>query len=184
MITSTERVRAWRKANPAKALAILRGQQEREGGTILARSAAWAKANPERRQQIKSSYDDRRRSDRQTWARHIVSSIKSRCKKRGLPFSITIDDILSAMPADGNCPALGIALTFGKKLSRSSPSIDRRIPALGYVAGNISVISHKANSMKQDCVNSNELRMLADFMDRGVALSAQRRVDESRRDAA
>lgn len=46
------------------------------------------------------------------------------------------------------CPVLGIPLTIGGKRSPSSPSLDRIDPALGYVPGNIRVISDRANRLK------------------------------------
>jgi hypothetical protein len=50
------------------------------------------------------------------------------------------------------CPILGIPLvrSHGKGASRSSPSLDRKNPLLGYVKGNIQVISHQANTMKNN----------------------------------
>jgi len=106
----------------------------------------------------------------------MVSFTKSRSRRKGLPFDLTPEHVLSLIPADGLCPAIGIPIVFGKKLNRSSPSIDRVIPALGYVIGNVRVISHRANSMKQDCTKSDELRRVADYMDR----HSQPPVEESR----
>lgn len=125
----------------------------------------WGAANRERVRITKKRYDQRRRDDPRVWAAHMVSSTKSRSQKKDIPFDLTAEYILSLIPADRLCPALGIPLIFGKKLSRNSPSIDRLAPALGYVIGNVAIISHKANSMKQDCTDSDELRKLADFMD-------------------
>ena len=49
------------------------------------------------------------------------------------------------------CPVLGIPLVIGEgACSDNSPSIDRIIPELGYVKGNIKVISRRANRIKND----------------------------------
>jgi len=49
------------------------------------------------------------------------------------------------------CPILGIPLIPGiGAQSPNSPSLDRIIPSLGYVKGNIAVISYRANAMKND----------------------------------
>jgi len=37
-----------------------------------------------------------------------------------------------------------------KKHTPNSPTLDRLVPELGYVKGNIRVISYKANAMKSD----------------------------------
>lgn len=43
----------------------------------------------------------------------------------------------------------------------ASPSVDRINPHLGYVPGNVQVISYKANSMKRNCT-MEELLMFAE----------------------
>jgi hypothetical protein len=43
-----------------------------------------------------------------------------------------------------------IEITLGEGLKRNSPSVDRLIPDLGYVEGNVVICTHKANSVKQD----------------------------------
>lgn len=172
-VTSTERVRKWRRDNPAKALAILRSQQEREGDKIKERSRRWSQDNPERRKEIKAAYDDRRRHDIETWARHIVSSLKCRCAKKGITVALTAADVVAAIPADFHCPALGIPLIFGGRLSRNSPSIDRLVPALGYIPHNVRVISQRANAIKQDCTDPAELQRVAEYLARGLQALAE-----------
>ena len=154
-LSSTKRSRIWRSNNPQKALALY---EKRDKSAHRARASAWSAKNPERRKEIKDAYDERRRTDRATWAKHMINSLKGRCRKKGLPFDLVANDLLALIPDDGICPAIGIEIIFGGKLSRNSPSIDRIIPLLGYVRGNICIISHKANSMKQDCVDPDQLR--------------------------
>jgi hypothetical protein len=164
MLTSTERVRQWRAANPEKARALYEKQDK-----VAARQRAseWSRANPERRKQIKAEYDQRRSADPKTWAKHMVSAIRCRCRKAGIPFNLTAADLLAVFPMDFICPAIGIPIKFGsRKLSGNSPSVDRIIPSLGYVAGNVLVISNRANVMKQDCTDPAEMRRLADYVER------------------
>lgn len=81
--------------------------------------------------------------------RVIYTTTKSRAKKLGIPFDLTIDDII--IPT--HCPILGIELyrNEGKHGSNNnSPSIDRIIPSRGYVKGNISIISSRANAIKSN----------------------------------
>lgn len=74
----------------------------------------------------------------------------------GIPFTIEPTDI--AIPAI--CPVLGIDLTHdGPRDTR--PSLDRRIPALGYVPGNVNVISFRANRIKSDATAAELRRVLA-----------------------
>ena len=45
-----------------------------------------------------------------------------------------------------------------------SPTLDRIVPSLGYVPGNVVVISHKANSIKSNATAA-EIRAVADWLD-------------------
>lgn len=77
----------------------------------------------------------------------LLSSARDRARKRGIPFSLTVEDIV--IPT--HCPILNIPLTRNLGAhggTSSSASVDRIIPELGYVRGNIQVISLLANNMK------------------------------------
>ena len=79
----------------------------------------------------------------------LLNSARARAKRYGLEFNITEEDIF--IPS--HCPLLGIELQVaeGKRASKSfSPSLDRFDPSKGYIKGNVWVISHKANTMKND----------------------------------
>lgn len=80
----------------------------------------------------------------------MLQAARQRSKKRGTPCTITKEDI--HIPSV--CPILGIPLarsTSGKRgARRGSPSLDRKDSSLGYVPGNIQVISHQANTMKNN----------------------------------
>lgn len=72
---------------------------------------------------------------------------KVRARKKQLPFNITPKDIFIPQ----YCPILGIELKPDDRGFRSSsPSLDRITPELGYVKGNIQVISLRANLLKRD----------------------------------
>jgi hypothetical protein len=127
--------------------------------------------HPERRKETKERHRVKRSHNMKLWATHVIGTIRARSRKQKIPFNLTPEDIISVIPKDRQCPALGIPLNWGSRggMSRNSPSIDRIVPSLGYIAGNIAIISHKANSMKQDAVDSNELRLLANWMDAPLA---------------
>lgn len=86
----------------------------------------------------------------------ILSRTKKRAMQSNLPFNLTISDII--IPKI--CPILEIPLFIGTKESyKNSPSIDKIIPELGYVQGNIKIISMLANMMK----NSADVDLLTKF---------------------
>lgn len=78
----------------------------------------------------------------------LLYCVKTRANKRGLPFDLTISDIV--IPP--TCPVLGIPLKINYggdgPATDNSPSIDRIKPELGYVRGNIQIISKRANTIK------------------------------------
>lgn len=64
--------------------------------------------------------------------------------KRNLDFNLELKDIKYT----GKCLALGIDLEVGGKTLDNSPTLDRLNPKKGYIKGNVKVISHLANRIK------------------------------------
>lgn len=94
----------------------------------------------------------RRKDKPEEW---LLQNAKKRAKQKNLPIDITVEDII----VPEVCPVFGIKIITGNSLEErdSSPSLDRIIPELGYVKGNIKVISFKANSLKKDgCIDDFE----------------------------
>lgn len=71
---------------------------------------------------------------------------RSRARRFKIPFSITYLDI----PIPEFCPILNIKLFKNHKISFNSATIDRIVPELGYIPGNVIVISCKANQIKNN----------------------------------
>lgn len=70
------------------------------------------------------------------------------------------------------CPILGTAIIYVRRGFRTaqhdSPSIDRFDPKSGYVAGNVRVVSHRANRIKGDA-SLEEFGMIVAYL-RGGAI--------------
>lgn len=93
---------------------------------------------------------------------------RKRSRTNGTLFAIKDEDVL--IPKF--CPVLGIRLEAGKgKLHDNSPTLDRIIPELGYVPGNVAVISWRANRIK-NVGTGEEHRKVADWMDAQLELLA------------
>jgi len=88
----------------------------------------------------------------------MFKGAKSRAKERGLEFNITIDDIF--IPE--KCPVLGIPIYKNSRgcLSVNSPTLDRIDNSMGYIKGNVMVISHKANQIKSNGSIEDHLRVI------------------------
>lgn len=81
----------------------------------------------------------------------LFQAAKNRATRKGVPFTLEQEDIKVLCIDLTTCPVLGIELGwFNTSMLDNSPSLDRIIPSLGYVKGNIAVISQKANRIKND----------------------------------
>lgn len=90
-------------------------------------------------------YTDEKIRDR--FQRRFWSRIKKAAEDANVPFDLTLDDLV--IPKE--CPIFHIPLTVGTGVrNHNTPSVDRIIPRLGYVKGNVQIISWKANRMKND----------------------------------
>lgn len=88
-----------------------------------------------------------RRSAPETWARWALNQIRARAKRDGLVFNLTPEDLTPPKI----CPALHVPIVYGGSSGEMyAPTVDRLRPSLGYVKGNVRVISRRANSIKSD----------------------------------
>lgn len=94
--------------------------------------------------------------------KQLLSNAKARAAAQGVPCTISLEDIL----VPECCPALGIPLAVQSKTSDNSPSLDKIIPALGYVPGNIVVVSHLANRIKSNATPAQLLAVAQFYKER------------------
>lgn len=93
----------------------------------------------------------------------MLNQARNRAREKGLDFDLTVDDIF--IPKQ--CPVLGIPLFFSKTGKKgpcdNTPALDRIDNNLGYVRGNVAVISTRANVLKRDA-EEWELLAVARYM--------------------
>ncbi len=87
----------------------------------------------------------------------LYHSCKSRAKKNGIPFDLDAEYIAKLLNESEKCPLLGIPYDDG----RYTQSLDKIIPELGYIKGNVWAVSYRANSIKNDA-SIDELRMIVE----------------------
>lgn len=97
-------------------------------------------------------------------SRQKLRGIKHRCKKFNLPFDVDAD-YMDKLEVPEFCPVLGIKLNpkDGKGPHSYSPSIDRIIPELGYIKGNLRIISNRANILKNNMTAEECEKILEDL---------------------
>lgn len=89
--------------------------------------------------------------------RKLWEGARNRSRINKIPFSITQDDII--IPEF--CPIFKIKLKKSNRIARDcSPSLDRIIPELGYIKGNVMVISNKANRLKNSLTHNDLIGIL------------------------
>jgi hypothetical protein len=139
-------------------------EQYKNSGTLS--SVRWAARNEAKAREYKAAYKKRNagkireleweRDCRRVRERMVISA-RSRAKKLGIAFEITADDLLMS----ATCPVLGEPFhRVPGHRNLMAPSIDRIDPSLGYVPGNVQVMSRLANMMK-NCATPAQLRAFA-----------------------
>lgn len=97
------------------------------------------------------------------WIKMPLQYAKRRAKAYGLPFDLDEKYIQNIWT--GVCPVFGWRLTFAndKRNLDNQATLDRIVPELGYVKGNVVFISNMANRIKNNA-NSDEIRRVADWL--------------------
>ena len=91
----------------------------------------------------------------------LLYRVKANAKARGVPFNLEHGDL----KVPSRCPVLGIELAVSEGFggSDNSPSVDRIRPELGYVKGNVVVISGLANRIK-DSATSDQILAVGNWL--------------------
>lgn len=138
-------------------------------------AAAWAvdrrRSDPEWAEKHRRRITERAKTlarDPATWPLVALKYSRERATALGCPHAIRAEDIV----VPGVCPVYGIVLKFGGRRTHNSPSLDRLIPALGYVPGNVRVISWLANAHKSNATLAQHRELVA-WMERELEPAAQ-----------
>lgn len=175
MGSTSEYTRQWRadfKARDPEGYAAYRALEARKyrakhPEVARAAVAKWAAAHPGERAVALRDWMSKHPGYGEAWRlanlqKWIFKAAKCRAKQQGLPFDIAPEDI--EIPEF--CPALGIRLdSTAKRGQPNALSLDRIRPPLGYVKGNVRVLSTRANAIKRDA-SAEELEAIAAYIRR------------------
>lgn len=135
-------------------------------------SARWRAKHPKRWAEVLAQH--RRKKSLEQPSRVMLERIALRARRDSIPFAITVRDL--RIPK--RCPYLGLPLRAalaGKNGPRAlSPSADRKIPELGYIPGNVHVVSHIANASKGTRTDTEYRAWLSTPEGREFILSSRR----------
>lgn len=113
----------------------------------------WPKKTNEERRAHQRNYRNRNPE------RILLKGARTRASLQELPFDLEEEDVI----IPDVCPYLKVPFVKG---TLYAPSIDKIIPELGYVKGNIEVISRKANMMKLNATPEELLEFAYEILER------------------
>lgn len=117
----------------------------------------------------KSDYYEKYKTDDAAFRKQF-SDLRGRAKAKGIPFSIELEDI----EQPEFCPVLGVKLQYGInhnteetkwKKHPDRASFDKLVPNLGYIPGNVFIISLEANRLKSNAT-VEQIESLLKYMKR------------------
>lgn len=152
------RRRAVEKYNAANAEKVAAQRREYRAKNKELRARAWGEWYDANKEKVRAKDRERRHGSPELKLKYLLQSAKGRAKKKGITFDVTVDDVSTPT----HCPLLGVKLIYtGSKMhTENSASIDRIDSNLGYVKGNVWVVSRRANVIKNDAT-VDELLMIA-----------------------
>lgn len=160
----------WRQSHPN----YQKDYVERNRESVRKMKREYREKNPEARRYSslkwsQKSLEYRKEKYYKSRIKAMLYQAKLRADKRGLPFNIDASDIV--IPSV--CPVLGIEIAHRASgfFNPNSPSLDRIVSELGYVKGNVRVISNRANILKRDAT-LQELLLVAAYVARETGHAA------------
>ena len=91
---------------------------------------------------------------KQQHLKKYLNNAKHRAIRENVPFSLVLQDLIDI--ATDECPILHTPFVWGAsglgkgKMRPDSPTLDRILPELGYIKGNVAFLSYRANRIKDN----------------------------------
>lgn len=167
IVSATSRCAMCKETKPVSEFArnfrMLDGRASYCNSCKVIRVKDWRRRNPQRSREQSIRYQ------RRNVVVYLLSRIRYRARKIGVTCALTIEDVKRLIETK-TCPVFGFPLeiTIGSGATSggkpNSLSFDRINPSLGYVPGNVYVISYRANVLKRDAT-LEELKQLVAWME-------------------
>lgn len=115
-----------------------------------------------RQSEMGKRYRDKNRTKPDFIVKQLFSTAKNRAKTLGVAFEITKDDLVF----EEKCPVFRepFNLTAERTQDAFSPTLDRIDPLKGYIKGNVSIVSFRANTLKNN-LSLEEVEQLIYYID-------------------
>jgi hypothetical protein len=108
----------------------------------------------EQRRLQRQKHQQRTRGDIKYVLKAAMQHAKARARKQNVPCDLTVEYLESLVVS--HCPITKEPLDWERSQvvdghpTKNSPSLDKIIPALGYVPGNCAFLSHRGNAIKSN----------------------------------
>lgn len=152
----------WREANKEYVALKKAIRYEENRAKMLEKSRdRHKKEDPARRRALQRTWNHKH------WERHATQNCRARARRKGVPFNMVPSDLFTT---EGKLPEFcpifpSIRLRYdGGPDRRVWPSVDRIVPELGYVTGNVWVTSLAANMWKNNGSSPVERRKIIALM--------------------
>ena len=164
----------WKRQNPQKVRESRRKGYQRNKSQELEYAKQWRENNTDR---IRQYYQENKeaikekRKGKSNLLREMFRNAKHRASDNCLPFDLTIEYMETI--ATDHCPVTGELLDWDLQFSQEgkrnpyAPSLDKIVPSLGYVQGNVAIISHRMNTLKSD-MTLEQLNQLIGYVQRNT----------------
>lgn len=122
----------------------------------IKKNSEYQKTHPDVRKRASRKYRET------SWRKNSIGAAKNRAKKKGIPFDKNLCE--SDLSESMTCPCCNRTMKVeSKQAENASPTVDKIIPELGYIKGNIIALCYRCNRLKSDAT-PEELEMIAKFM--------------------
>lgn len=162
---NNEAVRKWRLKNPDYGRAKNKEWREKNPEKVKESQRRWKLANPDYQRPSRTGdaappKRNNKKLQKETWQNKAFRRCKYRAADKSVPFEMKSSDLLDSSTGELPifCPIFPhIRLDYASGPDRRCwASVDRIVPELGYVTGNVAVISFVANLWKNDGSNPEE----------------------------
>lgn len=153
---------AWYRAHPGSKKTWNQAYRAANIEHIRKKERDWRNANIDKARERNRKYHHNR-----PWEQRRVSDCRKRAKSKGIPFGMKPSDLYDQSgKLPEFCPIFpNLRLDYNHGSDRRLwASVDKKVPILGYVTGNVWVVSMAANTWKSNGSNPKERQRIAALM--------------------
>ena len=99
----------------------------------------------------------------------LLAMAKNRAKEKQIPFNLDIEFLINLWEeTNGTCPISGRNFDLNQDVlytvNINAPSIDRIVPALGYVKGNVRIVIYMVNVAMSEYGSEHFMKLIDDIV--------------------